>query len=131
MRVVGKDETTEISTRTFINAAGPYAPHVAKMLAVELPIFSVFQQKVAFDDPLGIIPRHMPFTIFTDSQRLAWDADERALLESEPGYAWLLDEFLGGLHIKPDGGENGTWIKLGWAFNQVAEEVRWKRPKVP
>ncbi|MEM7114943.1 MAG: FAD-binding oxidoreductase [Chloroflexota bacterium] len=131
VRIVGKDETVEISTRRFINAAGPYAPHVANLLNINLPIFSVFQQKVAFDDPLGIIPRHMPFTIFADPQYLEWDDDERELLESESGYAWLLEEFPGGLHIKPDGGENGTWIKLGWAFNQQPEEVVWKRPKVP
>lgn len=129
--VEGKNGRSVISTRSFINAAGPFAPHLAQKLGLNLPIFSVFQQKVAFEDPLGIIPRHMPFTIFEDAQQLEWNEDERDLLEAEPSYAWLLDTFPGGLHIKPDGGENGTWIKLGWAFNQAAEEVVWKRPILP
>ncbi|MCA9995171.1 MAG: FAD-binding oxidoreductase [Anaerolineales bacterium] len=120
-----------IHTRTFVNAAGPFAPHINTLLGVDLPITNVFQQKVAFDDPLRVIPRTAPFTIFEDSQTLPWRDDERELLQAEPGYEWLLEEFPGGLHIKADGGENGSWIKLGWAFNQTAETPVWKRRLLP
>ncbi|MCB9435284.1 MAG: FAD-binding oxidoreductase [Ardenticatenaceae bacterium] len=123
-------ERQTIHTRTFVNAAGPFAPHINTLLGVDLPIANVFQQKVAFDDPLRVIPRTAPFTIFEDSQTLPWHDDERELLQAEPDYQWLLGNFPGGLHIKADGGENGSWIKLGWAFNQTAEEAVWKRQRL-
>jgi hypothetical protein len=50
------------------------------MMGGDLPMANVFQQKVAFDDPLRVIPRHAPFTIFEDSQTLPWREDERELL---------------------------------------------------
>jgi glycine/D-amino acid oxidase-like deaminating enzyme len=28
----------------------------------------------------------------------------------------------GGMHCRPDGGERGRWIKLGWAYNSKASE---------
>jgi len=67
----------------------------------------------------------MPFTIFSDPQYLWWDDQERMLIGESPEYAWLLDEFPAGLHIKPEG--NGH-IKLGWAFNREPETPRWETP---
>lgn len=115
-----------IETRRVINAAGPFAPHVAAILDVELPIFSVLQQKIAIQDHLGVVPRDTPFTIFMDEQHLDWSADEEQLLQSEPEYQWMLDKFPGGLHIKPEGGKDSLWIKLGWAFNRTIEQPLWE-----
>ena len=124
----GKDR---IETRKFINAAGPFAPHVAGMLGIELPVFSVLQQKVAIQDHLGVVVRDAPFSIFMDEQYLDWSEDERQLLQSEPEHRWLLDKFPGGLHIKPEGGKDSPWIKIGWAFNRVIEQPVWEPEGTP
>lgn len=124
-------ERQTIHTRTFVNAAGPLAPQLNTLLGLDLPLLNIFQQEVAFDDPLGIIPRAAPCTILADGQTLPWRDDERELLQGEPDYAWLLGNFPGGLHIKGDGGESGSWIRLGWAFNQTAEKPVWKRRLLP
>jgi glycine/D-amino acid oxidase-like deaminating enzyme len=65
----------------------------------------------------------MPFTIFADPQHLDWDEAERELIEGNPDYQWLLEEFPAGLHIKPD---SPGRIKLGWAYNRSPENPRWE-----
>ncbi len=120
-----------IKTRTLINAAGPFAPKIAAMLGLEIPVVSVLQQKFAIQDPLNVVPREMPFTIFTDSQYLTWSDDERTMLADEPQYRWLLDKFPGGLHVKPEGGYDSTWLKMGWALNHTSEEPIWKPKRMP
>jgi hypothetical protein len=40
------------------------------MLGEDLPVDNVFQQKVAFEDRLGAIPRDMPFSIDLDRKKL-------------------------------------------------------------
>ena len=123
----GKDH---IETRKFVNAAGPFAPYIAAMLDIELPIFSVLQQKIAIQDHLRVVGRDAPFTIFMDEQYLDWE-DEKQLLQSEPEYEWLLGKFPGGLHIKPEGGKVSPWIKLGWAFNSTIERPVWEPEGTP
>lgn len=54
-------------------------------------------------------------------------AEGREFWQAEPAYHWLLNQFPGGLHIKPEGGQNSQWIKLGWAFNQSPKEPLWQR----
>jgi glycine/D-amino acid oxidase-like deaminating enzyme len=124
----GKDR---VETRKFANAAGPFAPHVAAMLDIALPVFSVLQQKIVIQDHLGVVARDAPFTIFMDEQYLDWSEDERQLLQSEPEYQWLLDKFPGGLHIRPEGGKDSPWIKLGWAFNRTVEQPVWEPEGTP
>ncbi len=120
-----------IETRTFINAAGPFAPEIASFLDIELPIFSILQQKIAIQDIHGVIPREAPFTIFMDEQYLDWDEQEKKDLVSDTEFQWLLEKFPGGLHIKPEGGKDSPWIKLGWAINRVAEEPLWEPDITP
>jgi glycine/D-amino acid oxidase-like deaminating enzyme len=74
-------------------------------------------------DPLQIIPRDMPFTIYADAQQLQWSDDEKQMLADSPDFAYLLQEFPAGLHIKPEG---QAQIKLGWAFNRTAESPQWQ-----
>ncbi len=52
-------------------------------------------------------------------------------MQSEPEYRWLLDKFPGGLHIKPEGGKDSPWIKLGWAFNRTVEQPVWDPQGTP
>jgi glycine/D-amino acid oxidase-like deaminating enzyme len=111
-----------IHAETIVNAAGPFAKNVAAMLGVDLPIENFFQQKIAFEDHLDAIPRALPFSIDLDVQQLKWTAEERELLAEEPELQWLLNGISGGIHCRPEGGSAGSWVKLGWAYNDEASE---------
>ncbi|MBI4503213.1 MAG: FAD-binding oxidoreductase [Gemmatimonadetes bacterium] len=105
--IVAEDGSSEIATRHFVNAAGPFAGRVARLMNVTLPVINVRQQKVAIPDPLGAVPPDAPFTISLDPQG------------SLPA----------GLHIKPGTSGGRAVIKLGCAFNKEPEEPDWE-PRV-
>ncbi len=112
-----------LGTEKLVLAAGPFTANLAGMLGIELPIENFLQRKIVIPDPLGVVPRDMPFTIFADSQRLDWSDEERELIAADATYSWLLDEFPAGLHIKPESMEQ---VKLGWAYNSRAENPLWE-----
>jgi glycine/D-amino acid oxidase-like deaminating enzyme len=97
------NEMVEVSTRHFVNAAGPFAGRLAELVGVELPLINVLQQKVAVADPLGVVPPAAPFTISLDPAG------------SLPA----------GLHIKSDILAGKAVVKLGCAFNHDPEEPAW------
>jgi glycine/D-amino acid oxidase-like deaminating enzyme len=101
--ISGEEGSTDIATRQFVNAAGPFAGRVAMLMGIPLPLINVLQQKIAVLDPLGAVPPEAPFTVSLDPR------------ESMPA----------GLHIKPDTFAGKAVIKLGWAFNQQPEEPQW------
>jgi len=114
--------TRQVSADVIVNAAGPFAGKVAEMIGVDLPVDNVFQQKLAFEDKLGAIPRRLPFSIDLDTIELDWSEEERALLAEDTETAWLVGRNPGGVHCRPEGGDNGTWVKLGWAFNDKVSD---------
>ena len=114
-----------------VNAAGPFFGHVAAMLGEALPVSCVFQQKIAFEDREAAIPRGLPFTIDLDGQSLDWSGEERELLAAEPASAELLRPMPGGVHRRPEGGDGGRWIKLGWAYNTAASDPAGEPPIDP
>ena len=114
-----------------VNAAGPFAADIAAMLDERLPIRCVYQQKVSFQDREGAVPRDLPFTIDLDPQTLAWSGEERELLASDAATRHLVDPMPGGIHCRPDGAVDGTWIKLGWAFNARATDPHAAEPIDP
>jgi D-arginine dehydrogenase len=73
----------------------------------------------------------MPFSIDLDGQTIDWTAQERELLEEDPATAWLARSMPGAIHCRPDGGDQGTWIKLGWAYNQKPSEPQDDLPTDP
>ena len=101
-----------------VNAAGPFFAEVGAMLGEELPVSCVYQQKIAFEDRETAVPRSMPFSIDLDGQALPWTDEERELLASEPETAALLRPMPGAIHCRPEGGNHGTWVKVGWAYNK-------------
>ena len=113
----GDDGAFALSADLIVNAAGPFVADVAGLLGEDLPVVNVLQQKIAFEDALGAIRRDMPFSIDLDRQRIDWTEEERALLADDPGAQWLTEEMPGAIHCRPEGGEHGKWLKLGWAFN--------------
>ena len=122
LTVVTDGESKTINAGIIVNAAGPFVNHIAGMLGPELPVKNVFQQKIAFEDHRGAIPRDMPFSIDLDARQLNWSDEERSMLTDDPELAWLAKTLPGGTHCRPDGGPNGKWVKLGWAYNERITE---------
>jgi len=108
-----------IKATQLINAAGPFINDIASMLGTSLPVSNTLQQKIAFDDKKRVIPRDTPFSIDLDAQHIDWTAEERAWLADDNEHSYLIDEMPGAIHCRPDGGDKGTWVKLGWAFNNA------------
>ena len=114
-----------------VNATGPFFGKVSAMLGESAPVHCVYQQKIAFEDREQVIPRDMPFAIDLDGQRLPWTAEERLALAEDPDTAALLATMKGGIHCRPEGGDRGSWIKLGWAFNEQASDPQGNEPIDP
>jgi len=115
------DGMQTVQADVLVNAAGPFASQIAKMIGVELPVYNTFQQKIAFEDRAGAIPRTLPFSIDLDGQHIDWSDEEREMLIETPEFAWLAQDMPGSIHCRPDGGDNGKWVKLGWAYNEKPE----------
>ncbi|WP_158743905.1 FAD-binding oxidoreductase [Acidisphaera sp. L21] len=122
--------TSNLRADRVVNAAGPFFAQVAAMLGETLPVTCVFQQKISFEDREGAIPRSLPFTIDLDELELPWTEDERAELAADPAGATLLQPMPGGIHRRPDGGDGGRWIKLGWAYNTTPSDPGAAEPPI-
>lgn len=118
LTVKGADGPSSVRADVVVDAAGPYVAEVAALLGETLPVTNVFQQKIAFEDVQGVVDRRMPFAIDLDGQVIDWTDEERALLADDPATRWLTEPMPGAIHCRPDGGERGMWIKLGWAYNK-------------
>ncbi|MES0101089.1 FAD-dependent oxidoreductase [Mesorhizobium sp. M0019] len=123
------DQVISLRADRIVNAAGPYLKDVAKLMDEDLPVSCVYQQKIAFEDQEGAVPRNLPFSIDLDGQTLNWTSEECAILAEDPATARLTEFISGGIHCRPDGAEGGKWIKLGWAFNERASEPREAEPR--
>ena len=121
LSVENSDE--QLTCSELILAAGPFVADLAKMLGVDLAVENYLQHKFIIPDPLGAIPRDMPFSIYADSQYLNWTDEEKQMIAEDDDYKHLLAEYPPGLHIKPEGRNQ---IKLGWAFNRTAENAKWE-----
>lgn len=122
VEIIADGERQSIKADIIVNAAGPFAAHIAAMHGEKLPILNVLQQKIAFVDRNRAVDRKMPFAIDLDGQTLGWSADECEALAADPELARLLEPMPGSIHCRPDGGDHGQWIKLGWAFNAEPSE---------
>jgi glycine/D-amino acid oxidase-like deaminating enzyme len=114
------DTGDTIQATRIVNAAGPVVGEIGAMIGQTLPVTTVLQQKIAFEDTAGAIPRDMPFAIDLDTQHINWTAEERDLLGESEATRWLTGSTPGGVHCRPDGGLKGRWVKLGWAYNTSA-----------
>ncbi len=110
-------EHAKIAADRLVNAAGPFINSIANMIGTQLPVTHTAQQKIAFKDTLNAIPRQMPFSIDLDAQTIDWSTDELHELLQSTEHRWLTEEMSGAIHCRPDGGDKGTWVKLGWAYN--------------
>lgn len=124
------DSGQEIQTPVFVNAAGPMLAPVARLVGVELPVFSEVHIKVAFRDHRGVIPRRSPMVIWSDPQTLTWSAEERELLKSE-GRADLLGAMPAACHYRPEGGPDSDWVVALWEYHRLIQEPTWPLPEDP
>ena len=131
LKLIGRDGEKTLRAATVVNAAGPYVAEVASMLGESLPVENVFHQKIAFADNLGAIDRRMPFSIDLDGQPIDWTSQEREVLEEDPKTAWLARPMPGGIHCRPEGGDHGKWIKVGWAYNRTPSAPKDDLPTDP
>lgn len=128
LEVATEQGTKWIRANRIVNAAGPFLRDVGAMLGEDVPVKCVYQQKIAFQDHEGAVPRDMPFTIDLDGQALTWTDEDRELLAGDPATRHLVEPMTGGIHCRPDGAVDGTWIKLGWAFNERATDPHGEEP---
>jgi len=122
VEIDGRNGVELVRADTLVNAAGPFAGDLAAKMGVDIPIENIYQQKIAFEDVKKAIPRELPFSIDLDSFEFDWTDEERAMLSADAETAWLTKQLPGGTHCRPEGGDNGSWIKLGWAFNREISE---------
>ena len=114
-----------------VNAAGPLAPEVGRMLGLELPVYSELHQKLAFKDERGVVPRQAPLLIWDDPQRLEWSEEERAWLSEEEGGAALLGELPPGAHLRPEGGPGSPIVLMLWEYVVREMAPAWPPPLDP
>ncbi|MBI3359642.1 MAG: FAD-binding oxidoreductase [Chloroflexi bacterium] len=122
VRVSAEGGPEKISTRNFVNAAGPFLGHVGKLLDVDIPVFSEFHGKIAFNDYLGVVRRDAPLIIWTDPQRLPWSDEEREALAESDETRFMLDEFPSGVHLRPEGGPGSSVLLILWTYDMAPRE---------
>jgi glycine/D-amino acid oxidase-like deaminating enzyme len=118
VRVIGEVQS--------IAAGEGFRVEVSTPDGVKLPVQNVLQQKISFEDSAGAVPRALPFSIDLDPQFIDWTEEERAMLRQDPDAAWMAETMPGSIHCRPDGGDGGKWIKIGWAFNDTPSEANWE-----
>ena len=131
LTVKGEGVSALVRCDVVVDAAGPHVGDVAALLGESLPVSNVFQQKIAFEDVRGVIRRQMPFAIDLDGQTIDWSEEERTLLAGDAETRWLVGPMPGAIHCRPDGGEGGRWIKLGWAYNAQPSQPATDLPTDP
>ena len=117
------EDRSTIDCDQIVLAAGPFLDQMVELIDLKLPIWNTLQRKFITPDPLHVIPKKMPFTIYSDPQKLEWENDERAYLKSNDKLKWMTDIMPGAIHIKP---ESGNRIKMGWAYSTKHENPRWQ-----
>ncbi|MGF1618014.1 MAG: NAD(P)/FAD-dependent oxidoreductase [Acidimicrobiia bacterium] len=118
---------TRIPCGVVVNAAGPLAADVARMVGLDLPLRSEVHLKVAYRDHLGVVPRGAPMLIWSDTQRLDWDDDERVELAGV-GRTDLLGEMPVFCHGRPEGGAESPYFLALWEYHGEVREPVWPVP---
>ena len=128
-RIVGVETSTgeSIATDAVVNAAGPMAARVARMAGLDLTLRSELHLKVAYRDHLGVVPRDAPMLIWSDTQRLDWDQEEREALE-DVGRDDVLGEMPVFCHGRPEGGTDSPYLVALWEYHKELQEPVWPLP---
>jgi glycine/D-amino acid oxidase-like deaminating enzyme len=117
VRIRSNGSPNTISTRNFVNAAGPFQKEVGRMIGVELPVLSELHLKMAFTDHQGAVPRNAPMLIWTDPISLPWSEEERTMLSDSEETRRLLEELPSGVHTRPEGSHQSNILLGLWAYH--------------
>jgi glycine/D-amino acid oxidase-like deaminating enzyme len=107
----------QVSTRNFVDAAGPYLHQVGALLDLELPIWHELHAKISIQDTLGVFPRNAPLLIWTDEQKLAWREEELESIGEDPELGYLLGTFPEGVHARPEGSDDSPVVLILWTYD--------------
>lgn len=119
-----------LATRRLVVATGPMLKQTGRMIGVELPVYSEFHTKIAFNDHLGTISREAPLMIWTDPLVLPWSEDECAMLAEDEGTRYMLEEFPSGVHARPEGPQESPMALMLWTYNTDPVEPVFPPPYV-
>ena len=114
-----------IEAPIFVNAAGPCLKEIGDMLGVDLPVHMELHFKAAIRDSLGVVGRDAPLLIWSDSQFLPWEDEERQALVEEAETRWLTEAFPSGVHTRPEGGEESQTILMLWEYQTKVMDPIW------
>ncbi len=112
-----------------VNAAGPYFGPLGQLAGLDLPVYTELHLKNAFRDTRRILPRNAPLLIWLDAQRLPWTEAERAELAADPELRWLLEPLPGGVHTRPEGGEDSPIALHLWEYRTRRMPPRFPLPE--
>lgn len=117
VKVSTRESSQIISSRKFVNAAGPMLKQVAQLMNIELPVFNELHYKISFEDTLGVLPRDVPMLIWMDPTTLPWSDEERTLLNESDERRWLLEPLPSGVHVRPEGGFDSQTVLVIWSYH--------------
>lgn len=124
-RVASVTTTSEaIATERVVDAAGPYALDVARMIGIELPLRTELHAKVAFRDTEQAVPRGAPFLIWSDPVTL-WRSDAEAAALAGDAPDWATRTFPPGAHMRPEGGPRSDALLLIWGYEVAPTPPVW------
>ncbi|MCK5634179.1 MAG: FAD-binding oxidoreductase [Anaerolineales bacterium] len=117
VEIAGESGKQVISTRHFINAAGPHLKSVGRMIDVDLPVFSELHAKISIRDHMGVFPREAPLLIWSDPQGLTWTEEEREMLSDSADTRFMLDHFPQGVHARAEGPADSPIVLILWTYH--------------
>lgn len=120
-----KGTDVQIHAPRFVIAAGPYLKDVGAMVGLDLPVFNELHGKIAFNDYLDMVPRHVPLMIWNDPVSLPWTEEDRQELAAGEEVRWLLQEFPAGVHFRPEGTAGSQMLLILWTYDIEAQEPTW------
>ena len=110
-------ETMQLSAEKVVLAVGPLLKPVASMIDVDMPVYNELHGNIAFNDPEGIISRDAPMMIWEDPIVPYWSEEENKELGENEETRWLTEEFVGGVHFRPEGGAGSQSILGIWTYD--------------
>ncbi len=117
----GKGAVVMIGADALVIAPGPYLKAVGAAVGADLPVEVEKHVKISLSDPLGVIRRDAPLTIWNDPTDLEWSPEEREALVESPETRWLTETLPAGVHGRPVGA--GDQVLMYWTYDcEVSEQ---------
>lgn len=121
--------TGTVATGRVVLATGPRLAAAARLLGLELPVYSELHCKAWMNEVRGVIPRDAPLLIWEDPQLLPWTDDERELLLDDEATRFLTGPMPPGVHLRPEGSGGSRGVLILWPYD--AEPVPERFPVEP